>query len=108
MLRVPEDAGRACAVALTFAASPGLPLPDGRVVPVTLDPIFFLSTDPAGGLLSSATGLLDSSGQFSTTLTIPPLPITGFQFYALGVTLDPLAVAGIQTIINPPLHIVLQ
>lgn len=97
------EEGLAAIFALAFTPAPGLPLPDGRVVPLALDPLFALTASPNPILWPNVAAIDPATGLASCTVNIPP-GISGALFFASSVTLDPLAPIGIGQI-APPLPI---
>ena len=80
------------------ATSPGIPLPDGRVVSLANDFLLMLSTDPLNTIFLNTNGTLDAAGGATVTALVPPDPsLSGLTVYAGFVTLGPpSAVAGIS------------
>lgn len=77
-------------LAASLGTSPGIPLGDGRVIPLNPDAVFFLSVfnGPLIGLLNSQS-FLNSQGQALATWTIPNIPvIAGLTVYFAFVTID--------------------
>ena len=77
--------------ALSFGTVPGIPLSDGRVIPLNFDILFLLSIQlpPVVGLQNNI-GLVDASGRGYTTLDTPSIPeLIGVTLYAGTVTISP-------------------
>jgi hypothetical protein len=106
-LKAPTQGGLPFVSAFAFSSAPGIPLPDGRVIPVAMDGLFFMSIDPLNGVFLNTTGILDSTGTGFVGIALPPLPtLSGFAFTGTAVTLDPLASSGVGGIAAAPvLHI---
>jgi hypothetical protein len=73
----------------------GIPLADGRIVPLDLDALMLLSlTTPA--IFTNFSGTVDATGNFVMTLNTPPVPqLAGFTIWSSAVTFTP---NGIQEI----------
>lgn len=100
----PALASKPYVVALGVTGTrPGVPLADGRRVPLVVDAVTFSSlTNRLGGLLSGAVGLL-SGGHASATLNLTPIggrSLT-FRVWAQVLVLDPAAPLGIALITDP-------
>lgn len=106
-VKAPTQGGLPFVSAFAFSPAPGIPLADGRVIPVAMDGLFFMSIDPLNGVFLSTTGILDSTGTGFVGIALPPLPIlSGVNFTGTAVTLDPLALSGVGSIAAAPfLHI---
>ena len=90
-----------------FAAgtSPGILLPDTRVVPLNNDWLLQFSLPPGNGIFINNMGVLDGSGFSQGFIAIPAIPsLTGVVMYASLVVLDPGASLGIGSI-SPALTI---
>ncbi len=76
--------------ALAFGTSPGLSLPDGRVIPLNYDNLMLLSLNNPGSFgLSNNIGYLNNNGYANVTLAIPNGPsLTGQTFYAGFITVN--------------------
>jgi hypothetical protein len=104
----PTDAGKPFVVALGLSGFyPGVKLPDGRVIPLNLDPLVALtagmSIPPA---FTGNIGLLDAAGRATVTFNTNTLPVPpGMRIWAAGVTLDPAAPLGISQISAPLLFV---
>ena len=64
-------------LALSLGTSPGIPLSDGRVIPLNPDGLLFISIDPTLALsigLNNTQGLLNASGEADAYWTIPLIP----------------------------------
>ena len=98
------------AMGLSLSDSPGVLTLAGRSVPLTPDPLFWMSVDPTAGLAYQMTGTLDGIGEAPIwgVVLVPNLPgLSGFTFYAGGITFDPLSPDGIGAI-TPALPITIQ
>ncbi|HMS18069.1 MAG TPA: VCBS repeat-containing protein, partial [Planctomycetota bacterium] len=91
------DVGLSYFGALAFAKSPGISLVDGRLIDLTIDPLFLAianGTLVIPGLSGTLVG-----GVSSAIVPVPPAPIlSGTSFFAAFVTLDPAASLGIRSI----------
>lgn len=85
--------GRAYLVAFSLGTFPGIPLGDGRTVPLNPDVLFFASLDPVLALqlgLSGTQGTLNAVGLGAASWMIPNvLQAVGLTVYAAFVTVDP-------------------
>lgn len=102
-LKVQGDGGRPYVAALALTASPGIPLPDGRIVPLTPDPLLFATLQP-NPWFWPGTGLLPPGGGPVQIPLAVPAGTSGLSFVAGAVTADPAFPAGIRTI-PAPLHV---
>ena len=92
------DGGKPYVCALSFGNTPGLTLPDTRVIPLNWDFLFDLSLIPNPFIINNL-GLLDGSGNGQATLFIPNEPLlVNFTIYAAFVTADGSAPSGIANI----------
>lgn len=97
-LSVPGDGGRPYLVLASLAATPRLPLPDGRVLGVGWDGLaaFFLQGAPTVG--SGTIGTLGPTGTAAFALAVPAMPsLSGGALRIGALTLDPLAPSGIRS-----------
>ncbi len=61
--------------ALSFGRTPGIPLPDGRTIPLNLDDLLLLSVQsPSTVFLSNSWGSLNANGQANRTMSLPNIP----------------------------------
>ncbi|MBK8976714.1 MAG: hypothetical protein IPM29_12415 [Planctomycetes bacterium] len=76
----------------------GLPLGDGRKIPLTPDAVF-LATAGAGSI--GLAGLTDAGGDATTAIPIPAIPaLVGVRLYAGFITIDGVSWLGIGNISN--------
>ncbi len=103
----PALAGRPYVLALGVSGTrPGVPLADGRRIPLTVDAITFSSVaNRLGGLLSGAVGVL-AGGQATATLDLTPIGgrALTFRVWAQALVLDPAAPLGIALITDPAVN----
>ena len=104
-ITAPNHSNRTYAGGMAMSPAPGIALSDGRVVPLTLDPLLLyvltVPTQPPG-----LSGMLDGSGSSQIVLNIPADPtFLGFEFYVALVVLDPAASLGIGSV-SPATRIV--
>jgi hypothetical protein len=87
---VPGFNGFPYVAALSFGTSGGLFVPGGAQVPLTPDPLFFWSIDPAssGSMLFNFQGIVGASGTGTALLNIP-LPIGAQTIKAAFVAIPP-------------------
>jgi hypothetical protein len=107
VLLSPGEGGRPYACAFSAGTSPGIPLGDGRFIPLQPDGLFWYSLDPSNLLFTNNLGVLGAQGSAFCTALIPASPpLTGLTVYAAGATGDPAASLGISRI-TPALAILL-
>jgi len=83
----PREASRAYMLACAFHGHPGIPLGDGRIVPLNQDPLFFMSVGSQASPFLGFAGILDPSGQAVAAVLLPGIPaLSGAAFSAAGVT----------------------
>ena len=89
-LHFPGGAGYYYFLLGAFSTTPGIPLPDGRVVPLAEDVMFnFSLAFPNGGVLNGFQGWLDAAGQATAMVTLPNDPgIVGVTLHFAAVTVD--------------------
>jgi hypothetical protein len=83
--------------ALSLAPRPGFPLPDGRVIPLALDPLFVLSLGGLPGITTGFAGRLDAQGRAQGTIALPPGFPAGVRVFASAVALNPALPSGLDT-----------
>ena len=87
--------------ALSLGTQPGIPLGDGRTIPLNLDLLLLLSIDPAYWPvlgLNNFQGFLNQNGQATASWNIPNVPAAaGLTVYAAFVTINPL-LPGVQAV----------
>ena len=92
----------------SFLNTPGITLPDMRVIPINFDALFDLSQTPGNPFFTNTLGILNGAGAGSVGVSIPNVPaIAGVTFYAGAVSLSGGAPSGIATVF-PSLTITLQ
>jgi hypothetical protein len=91
-----------CLVGIT-GIRPGIPLPDGRVIRLNVDPVTWLGLSGQIPGFSGLVGRLDARGAAQGLLDLGWLPpgVTGIPFWLAGFTLDPTAPSGIRTVSDP-------
>lgn len=97
----PQTPNAPFGVGFTLSPLPGIPLPDGRVVPLTPDPLFWAALMPGTGVFYDVTGVLGPTGFAApaTSVAIPNDPgLVGVTVYTAALTGDPNLVAGIGRI----------
>ena len=103
------DAGLPYLIALALTSSPGIPLGDGRIVPLTPDALTWYALAPGNPTVPAPHGILDGQGSGVCPLVIPPYPaLGGASIFASAITLDPAASAGIRNVISPATRITFQ
>jgi glucose/arabinose dehydrogenase len=90
------------AYAFSFGTTPGIPLPDGRVIPLNPDPLFTFSLTPGNGVFLNTTGTLSAGGTATVNIQIPnAAPLIDVTIMGAYVTLSPTAPSGISAISCP-------
>ena len=74
-LTSPLDAGRPYVCGFAVGSAPGIPLPNGRVVPLNPDWLLALSLMPANPFFLGTLGSLDATGGATVAMMIPPEPL---------------------------------
>jgi hypothetical protein len=90
-LDLPGGAGLYRMVLLALGTQPGLPLPDGRTLELSFDPLFsfVLSAPGGGGAFTGFTGALDATATATATVALPGNGnLVGLVLQASVVTLD--------------------
>jgi len=104
-LSFPGEGGKPYVLALSLSGyTRGLNLPDGRVIPLRLDPLVALTTrGPLPPFLTGNHGILNASGEAVARLDLNGLGgnVQGVRFWAVALSLDPHAPFGISTISKP-------
>jgi len=87
----PADPGRGYALACSFMRGPGLPVfPDGRVVSLTPDALFWWSLASQAPPFLGFLGALDALGRAQASILIPAEPaLIGLVWFVSGVTFEP-------------------
>jgi hypothetical protein len=89
------------AIALALGSSPGIPLLDGRSIPLRPDALFWLSLAPGSNNFVHMTGTLDGQGNAPiwAVLLVPNNPaLINATVFAAAVTFDPMLASGIGRI----------
>lgn len=101
----PSQVGKSYVLAFSLTGSnPGVPLSDGRVVPLTPDSLTSLTTTQSlPPLLTNNIGVLGAGGSAQARLNLNPLgtAVNGVRLWAVAITLDPAAPLGIGEISRP-------
>ena len=95
----PPDSGRAYVLACSFGRGPGLRVfPDGRVVSLASDPLFWWSLASQVAPFLGFLGTLDPLGRAQASIFVPAEPaLIGLAWFVSGVTFDP---GILRTILN--------
>ncbi len=105
-LSSPLEPGLPYICGFSAGTSPGIPLPDGRIVPLANDFLLMLSTDPLNPVFLNTNGTLDGTGSATVTALVPPDPsLSGFTAYAGFVTVGS---PSIVSAVSAPLAITVQ
>ena len=88
-------------MAASLGVRPGIPLPDGRTIPLNIDPVLLLSlTTPA--IFQNFQSVLDPAGHATANFNIPAIvALIGQRFYFAYVVIDPPSPSGIRLVSNP-------
>jgi len=101
----PSSASRSFVLAVSATGyQPGVPLPDGRVIPLTPDSLTLVTSRASiPPLIAGNIGVLDPSGGAVVTMDLNGLGsvVKGMRVWAAAVTLDPNAPLGIGEISRP-------
>lgn len=104
-ISIPEDAGKLCVCAISASGyTPGIPIADGRTIPLRPDAVMLLSvTGRLAPLLRGNVDTLDAGGRMVATLDLNPLgnAVAGVPLWVTAVTLDPQASSGVATVTRP-------
>lgn len=90
--------------AFSGSAAGGIPLSDGRSIPLAMDALFWFSLDPNNGVFLNTAGMLDSTGTALSwvLVDIPPWPsLVGATVAGVAVTLDAGSASGFGGISAP-------
>ena len=102
-LSVPTDPGLPYAMVMSFTDMPRTQLPDGRLLPLTLDALSGYTIVPGNVLIANSLGVLDPTGAASTPLSIPNVPaISGLVLFATGASFEPQGFPFVRTIFPEP------
>jgi len=108
-LNFPGEAGKGYIFALSlFGFTPGVPLPDGRVIPLNPDSLTFLTVRlPIPPLLTGNIGVLDPFDSATVKLNLNALGnvVKGLRVWAAAIVIDPNAPSGISQISGPMLFV---
>jgi len=106
-LSFPGEGGRPFVVGASLNGTcPGLPLKDGRVIPLAIDVLTGLCLSGGiPGLLEGTVGLLDASGRAAVKVNANPLGpgVKGVRIWFAAVVLDPSAPSAVAHIVGPDL-----
>jgi DNA-binding beta-propeller fold protein YncE len=99
-LRLRSDAGLNYVMGASLGSTPGIVLPDSRVIPLNVDVMLLVSlTTPT--IFGNFQGTLNATGDALANVNIPPdAGLVGFTFFVAWVSLDPAAPSGIRHISN--------
>jgi hypothetical protein len=106
-LDLPGGAGLFRFVLLALGTLPGIPLPDGRTLELSFDPLFnfVLSAPDGGGAFGGFTGTLDASATASASIKLPANgALVGLVLQSSVVTLDLGAGAGLAAQLRHVVH----
>lgn len=107
-MSIPGDEGLPYVLILSLVPVPQN-LGSGVVLPVTIDGLTSLTLTPGNPILPGSGGVIDPSGNASSTLTIPPLPwLSGLTIYSTGATADTPTFPVLRTVFPTALPITIQ
>jgi hypothetical protein len=89
--------GAAYVAAMSLAERPGIPLPDGRVINLAIDPLLQISIGVLPGITTGFAGALDGQARATGTITLPAGFPAGVRFFVSAAALNPGAPGGIET-----------
>lgn len=97
-------------VAFSFGQTPGIPLPDGRVIGLNPDPLLLLTLlSPQAIGLRNSFGNLNALGQATATWTIPDVDqLVNLTLYAASIVINPFSPGAPFEYISPTIPITLQ
>jgi len=97
-LSAPGAPGRVYQVALSFGASPGIPVAGGRLIPLNLDHLLLASVTVGAPIFNQFLGMLDASGAATARLVVPNQgALIGVRFHAGFAAFDRAAPGGVLT-----------
>jgi hypothetical protein len=100
-LAVPGDAGLVYCAAASLGSSPGIPFPDGRVLPLQPDALFLVSACANNAIFSGFIGVLDANGVANFAVNIPNIGgLVGIPYSVAAVTTDVTAPSGFSIVSN--------
>jgi len=100
-LAVPGDGGLVYCAAASFGTSPGIPLPDGRVLPLQVDALFLISACANNAIFSGFIGVLDGNGVANFAVNIPNIMgLVGIPYSVAAVTTKVTAPSGFSIVSN--------
>ena len=100
----PAEPNAAYAVAASFGFRAGIPVGNGRRVNLDPDALFF-SSITGTGIFTGFQGILNTRGEASFTMQIPPLKgLSGTRFFAAATTI----VNGRFSVISEPVGITIE
>jgi len=98
-LSFPGEAGRPYVVGLTLSgAHPGIPLPDGRTIPLNFDGLTAVSvTGSLPSILTGTVGVLDATGTATARIDVASVAavLKGLRVVAAVIVTDPSAPSGL-------------
>lgn len=95
----PFEPGAVFVAAASAGRWPGIPLADGRRIPLNPDPLFLLSRTPGNPFFLGFDGLLDGGGFAGGSIVLPALPgAAGLWFHVGFVIADPGSPTGVGAI----------
>jgi hypothetical protein len=100
-LDVPSAPNLQYVMAASLGVRPGIALPDGRTIPLNIDPILLLSLGTPS-IFQNFQSTLDPVGHATANFNIPLIgALTGVRLYFAYVLIDPPSPSGIRLVSNP-------
>jgi len=93
----PRSGGLSYVAAMSLSQRPGIPLPDGRVINLAIDPLLVLSIGGIPGITTGFAGVLDGSGRATGTVTLPSGFPAGLRVFISAVAVNPALPSGFET-----------
>lgn len=104
----PNSPGKGYVVGFSLTAStPGIPLSDGRIIPLAPDNLTIVTAQqPLPPLITNNIGTLDANGEAAVGVNANPLgTVTGIRLWATAIVLDPAQSLGIAEISKPVMFV---
>jgi hypothetical protein len=93
----PRSGGQNYVAAMSLSQRPGIPLPDGRIINLAIDPLFVLSLGGIPGITTGFAGVLDGAGGASGTIALPAGFPAGLRVFISAVAVNPSLPSGLET-----------
>ena len=100
-MRSAADPGLLYCAAAALSTTPGIPLPNNRMLSLSPDPLFFLSVCANGFIFENFGGPLDLNGTATFRVHLPTLQaLVGLTFHVGAVTVGPAGVKGLANTVS--------